>query len=112
VIGFVRYPKLSLVGGVMIVALYNLGVFRSFWPFSYIREWLPSYTNDYVGLAPWLGVVMIGIFVGHQAWLRKDPLAALSSKRWLVKPGQHSLIIYLVHQPLFFGFFELINLID
>lgn len=111
VIGFVDYPRVSLVTGTAIIALYNMGVFKSFWPFGYMRQWLPSYTNDYVGLAPWLGVVMIGIFIGHQAWLHRDPLASLANRSWLVKPGQHSLIIYLVHQPLFFGIFELINLI-
>jgi uncharacterized membrane protein len=111
VIGFIGYPKVSLVIGVGIVTLYNLGVFKSFWPFGYVSEWLPSYTNDYVGLSPWLGVVFIGVFLGHQTWLHKDPLVSLSSQSWLVKPGQHSLIIYLVHQPLFFGIFELINLV-
>jgi uncharacterized membrane protein len=111
VIGFVRYPRISLGLGVAIVGLYNVGVFKSFWPFGYIGQWLPSYTNDYVGLSPWLGVVLIGIFLGHQSWLHKDPLASLSKHAWLVKPGQHSLIIYLVHQPLFFGCFELVNLL-
>ena len=110
-IGLVNYPKVAIVIGVVIISLYNLGLVHPFWPFGYIRQWLPSYTNDYVGLVPWLGVVMVGIFLGHQKWLHKDPLESWSSQTWLTKPGQHSLIIYLVHQPLFFGLFELMNLI-
>ena len=110
-IGLVNYPRVSLLLGAGIITLYNLDIFKAFWPFSYVRDWLPSYTNDYVGLSPWLGVVFIGIFLGHQAWLHKDPLTSLGQKAWLVKPGQHSLIIYLVHQPLFFAGFELLNFI-
>ena len=112
VIGFVRYPKTSLAIGVSILTLYNLDIFKAFWPFGYIRDWLPSYTNDYVGLSPWLGVVFIGIFIGHQKWLHKDPLSKFSNQGWMIKPGQHSLIVYLVHQPLFFGVFELIELVS
>ena len=62
-------------------------------------------TADYVPLFPWTGVLLIGIAVGH--WLlraRFAPLAPLrhapAALRWL---GRHSLIIYLVHQPLLIG---------
>lgn len=62
-------------------------------------------TQDYVPLFPWLGVVLIGIAVGHAA-LRAQlrPLVWLSgSPRWLAWMGRHSLAIYMVHQPLLLG---------
>lgn len=59
-------------------------------------------TEDYVPLFPWTGVLLIGVAAGHAlarrqfAWLA--PLGrAPATLRWM---GRHSLIIYLVHQPL------------
>jgi uncharacterized membrane protein len=62
-------------------------------------------TEDYVPLAPWAGVVLIGIALGHH--LVRTRFAALAplqrSPRWLRWLGRHSLIVYLVHQPLLLG---------
>ena len=62
-------------------------------------------TEDYVPLFPWTGVLLIGIAAGH--WLMRErfgPLAPLgrvpAALRWL---GRHSLVVYLVHQPLLIG---------
>jgi uncharacterized membrane protein len=62
-------------------------------------------TEDYVPLAPWAGIVLIGIAVGH-ALVRTDfralrPLAAAPA--WLQWLGRHSLAVYMVHQPLLLG---------
>lgn len=59
-------------------------------------------TEDYVPLAPWSAAVFIGIAVGHGlARVGFRPLAPLGrlpgGLRWL---GRHSLIVYLVHQPI------------
>ncbi len=62
-------------------------------------------TEDYVPLAPWAGVVLIGIAAGH-ALLATNfrAIAPLSSApRWLRWLGRHSLIVYMVHQPLLLG---------
>ena len=63
-------------------------------------------TEDYVPLFPWLGVVCIGIAVG--AWLdARDyrPLLGIArhAPRWLNWLGRHSLLVYMVHQPLLIG---------
>lgn len=66
-------------------------------------------TEDYVPLLPWFGVVLIGMFLGKRLvrerglaglrdWSGRGPLARL-----LALGGRHSLVIYLVHQPLFMG---------
>ncbi len=63
------------------------------------------FTEDYVPLAPWGGLSLVGIAAGH-ALLKRDftPIAALdrapSSLRWL---GRHSLAAYMLHQPILFG---------
>lgn len=65
---------------------------------------------DYVPLVPWLGMFLLGmsvaqLFVRLSAWPKIagliDPDAPLP--RAMSWPGQHSLAIYLIHQPLLFG---------
>jgi len=59
-------------------------------------------TEDYVPLFPWMGVLLLGVALGH-AWIRTRfaalaPLARLpAALRFL---GRHSLAVYLLHQPL------------
>jgi uncharacterized membrane protein len=62
-------------------------------------------TEDYVPLAPWAGVVLIGIAAGQAlAATRFTVLAPLSAApRWLRWLGRHSLGVYMVHQPLLLG---------
>lgn len=60
---------------------------------------------DYYPLMPWFGVVLIGIAAGTLLYPNGRPgrwSAAITTAppRWLTAPGRHSLVIYLVHQPL------------
>ncbi len=75
-------------------------------------------TDDYAPLLPWFGIVLTGIFFARwvitekpvqyiQTW---QPGATIN--RWLVFAGIHALLIYLLHQPLFFGLFKLYQLIS
>jgi len=62
-------------------------------------------TEDYVPLFPWMGVLFLGIALGHLL-VRSDfraiaPLARLP--RGLAWLGRHSLAVYLLHQPVLFG---------
>ncbi len=63
------------------------------------------YTEDYVPLFPWMGVVFLGVALGHLL-ARRDfaslaPLAA--APLWLRALGRHTLLIYMIHQPLLLG---------
>jgi uncharacterized membrane protein len=62
-------------------------------------------TEDYVPLFPWMGVLLIGVAAGHpleRAQFRPiAPLARLPKMLSLL--GRHSLLVYLVHQPLMMG---------
>jgi uncharacterized membrane protein len=72
------------------------------------------FTEDYVPLFPWLGVVLFGVAAGcflrgrmakttgaataAGIWLDQNPLA--NGVAWM---GRHSLLIYMLHQPVMLG---------
>jgi len=66
-------------------------------------EIIPS--NDYNPLLPWFGYVLFGIaaarLIPPERWPRWRPRSAVG--RTLCLAGRHSLIVYLVHQPLLMG---------
>ena len=62
-------------------------------------------TEDFVPLAPWAGVVLIGLALGN-ALVRTHfrPIIPLdAAPAWLQWLGRHSLFIYMVHQPALLG---------
>ena len=76
------------------------------------------YTVDYFPLLPWLGIVSFGIFVGntlYEKYVRQFKLPDLSSNL-IVKIssflGKHSLLIYLIHQPIIILLLFLLGFID
>ena len=66
---------------------------------------------DYYPLLPWFGITLIGIFVGYtlydQGRLRFSlpDFSMLGLVRGLRFLGRHSLVIYLIHQPIIVGAF-------
>jgi len=109
---FVHRPYLSLVVGVSIILLYNLGLANMHWLYNDLQELLhlPRHTEDLVQFVPWFGVLLIGIFIGDRRWYA---LGIKSSRvtEYLAFLGQHTLIIYLIHQPILFGIFELLRML-
>ena len=62
------------------------------------------YSSDYFSLLPWYFLFAAGYFA-HRLWyrqLRKSPLAAVHvpGLDWL---GRHSLVVYMLHQPVIFA---------
>jgi uncharacterized membrane protein len=65
-------------------------------------------TEDYVPLLPWFGIVLFGLFLG-KLLLRQALSTALDWQgrrlpaRLLALSGRHSLLIYMLHQPVLLG---------
>lgn len=98
-------PRLALALGIAIVVLYNLTDWFNLAPLHQALAGplhLPSATIDLTRLIPWLGLVYIGIFVGHRRLFGVQSLPLGAAGKPLIWLGQHSLGFYLIHQlPLF-----------
>lgn len=75
---------------------------------------IPPRSNDFVPLFPWLAAVLAGIAIaglvrdrGGLDWLSRRQ----TRPNILTKAGQHSLIFYLIHQPVLIGLLYLFSLI-
>jgi len=118
-LAFTRFYWTNLVLG---TGLIILGI--QFQHVTFNHPWLQwiglmthkPFTEDYVPLLPWFGLVLLGIFLGKlvfqklqlpwlQNWQSSDPLTQVLSFG-----GRHSLIIYMLHQPVFMGLLYLVSL--
>lgn len=109
---FLRFYWLNLLLGIALIiagSLFQLPLFD-----HPALQWLGMMTHkpiteDYVPFLPWFGCVLLGIFAANWAytqgklvllwqWPGEPPLAKV-----LRFAGRHSLIIYMMHQPIFIG---------
>ena len=73
---------------------------------------------DYFPVIPWFGVVLLGIFLGNTFYPNGDRSFALPDLsgtlpiRSLDFLGRHSLLIYLIHQPLLFAILAVLGIIS
>lgn len=104
---FLKRPNWALVLGIAVVVGYNVGWLKSYWPFHFIDQvwpgFLPNYSNDKVPILPWVAVVWFGTWLAHQRFFNNDPLRNIQLPRWAQWPGRHSLLVYLIHQPILVG---------
>lgn len=71
---------------------------------------------DAMELLPWMGVFLIGCVIGRVCYSKKESLLPPCMKKYHAAAapfefmGRHSLMIYLVHQPLVYGILYVIFL--
>ena len=101
--------KITTLLGLAILAGFFIGWLPRRWPFDYIPT-LPSYTEDFVPLFPWLGVACLGL--AFSQWLRQskpvlERLALIRRDDGIGQAinysGKRSLWIYMIHQPILFA---------
>jgi len=72
---------------------------------------------DYMPLFPWIGVFMVGALVGRVCYKDKKTVfpPKFKATRKITAPlefiGRHSLVIYIVHQPVVLGICYLLSLV-
>lgn len=116
-LAFVRLGWANLPIGLAIVGIGTFVKLRAFDAAPLRWVGLMTYTpvvEDYVPMLPWFGVVLLGIFLGNQIVTEERRPADGSTHRpaapirLLAFLGRHTLFLYMVHQPVFFGLLHLI----
>ncbi|CAK0742879.1 DUF1624 domain-containing protein [Gammaproteobacteria bacterium] len=72
------------------------------------------FTEDYVPLVPWFGVVLLGLWLGQRFYGHSAAIPPPTLPHLLVLPaaaGRYSLLIYMVHQPVLIGILDLTKVI-
>ncbi len=108
----ILFVKLKYANALLGIAFIAIGAYLQTLVFSF--PWLVwlgflfegFYTFDYYPLLPWLGVILIGIFLGNMLYKNAKRAISVGIKtkpsfankfEWL---GRHSLVIYFIHQPV------------
>ena len=108
-IPFLKFRKLTLILGSFIIgAGIYLQSFRFDFPYLLWLGFTPKnfYTFDYFPLLPWFGVTLFGLYLGNLFYTngKRNFKIKDRSKSSIVKPfsflGRHSLLVYLLHQPV------------
>ncbi len=101
---FLRFKELNLVfGGILIGLGFYIKNFVVNYPWL---VWLGLrfnnfYTLHYFPLLPWFGVILLGIYSGKLLYPKgKRRFNINLENKYLSFLGRHSLVIYLLHQPI------------
>ncbi len=108
----VRVPWLSLAAGIFMIALpffYRDPVFTDgVLGLTGLSSTKPM-TEDYAPIFPWLGTLLVGVFIGHIYRDAESKSAIGTGARSgrlefapLTRLGEHSLVFYMLHQVVLF----------
>ena len=100
----IRGPRISLAAGLAIIVLpifYRDSSFASgLLGLTGLAIEKPM-TEDFAPVFPWLGTLLIGIFIGY-AYKRWCQTFGHFEIRWLSRLGEHALMFYMIHQAALF----------
>lgn len=94
----------AILASLLLILIALLSGFDLFWVSSLIQK--PS--MDFIPIYPWFFCTLLGLFVASFKVFWKF-VYNCRIQEVLTLPGKHSLIIYLLHQPLIFGVLILIK---
>ncbi len=104
---FLRFSLINLISGIVIIIT---GIYIQVFNGPVWLLWVgihpeSFYSVDYTPLLPWFGVVLIGIYFGKKAYpsgqrAYSRGLAPYFDNNVVSTLGRHSLLIYILHQPV------------
>ncbi|MBY0578643.1 MAG: DUF1624 domain-containing protein [Burkholderiales bacterium] len=111
---FLKFYRANLIFGMIILA-FGLAYSNPVFDAPYL-QWIglmthKPYTEDYVPLFPWMGMVLIGMFLGKLLFEHLKPQwlwGYAPAMKFPALLGRHSLAVYLLHQPILIGILYLI----
>lgn len=114
---FCRLPNVCLILAAIIIIASAQDHLQTHSVYEWIKPMgLPVRTEDLVPLFPWFGVVLLGIYLSHYRLCDLSPSGVerklQQNQSQIVKSllfmGRHSLLVYLIHQPILFtGFLSI-----
>ncbi len=107
---FLAKPWLSLITAIAILMGYFSGWLHTEALFSLLQQPLQLpfyYTEDLVTVFPWFALVLIGMFLVTKGWHVYPQLQPNIISKKVGFLGRHSLLIYMIHQPILFGIISL-----
>ncbi len=114
VLPLLKFPKVTffLTLFILLGSASKLLHLHGLYNFLQVPLSLPTHSEDLVPLFPWLAVILLGILIVQYNYHQKIfeyKIFNMNSfiNKILKKMGQNSLLIYLIHQPILFGAFEL-----
>ncbi len=111
---FLRYKWANLVMWAILFVLGGVILYQNIYVNSELFVWLGFFpmfygAADYFPLIPWFGVVLLGVFFGNLLYPDGQRVVLLPDwgdvlpVRGVRFLGRHSLLIYLLHQPVLFA---------
>jgi len=113
---FLNYPKTALFFGVGIIIGHSYNIINMHWFFVLVQKPLhlpATYTEDLATIFPWFGVFLLGmVTASYRLHEKLFSILYLNTENKLslffAFLGKHSLLIYLLHQPILFSVFLLL----
>ncbi|NLZ44298.1 MAG: DUF1624 domain-containing protein [Clostridia bacterium] len=118
---FLPRPYWALPAGILCIAVGNYLDNRTFsFPYLLWLGFIPErfYTVDYFPLLPWFGLFLLGLFLGgllYPSGQRRFSLPdcpEFPPLHGVIFLGRHSLVIYLLHQPVLLALLAVLGVID
>ena len=104
----VEKPKFSLLLSISIFSVYIAIEIPWNWPFNYLEQYISKHPSDLVTPFPWLALPLLGIWAAHFKIFAIPSANQYPMPSFVTLLSQHSLLIYLLHQPLLFAGFSII----
>ncbi len=113
---FLNRPYLALFIATAIFITFHMDILNMHWLFNFIQPYfhLPTVSVDVLRFFPWVSPVLFGMALVTLNWHKKIFNHDFFNResvinRFFAQMGRNGLLIYMIHQPLFFAIFLLIK---